>query len=131
MSEANRITREDVLNASKGMLQKQFYMIHSTPTNGIGPVMENLHAHLEHQMKMERDGIMLAAGPHWSDDEKYWDGEGTFVVRATSFAHATELAAADPMHKAGARSFKVRPWLINEGGFSLRVTFSDGKFQIA
>jgi uncharacterized protein YciI len=130
MSDANRITREDVLNASKGMLQKQFYMIHSTPTHGIGPVMANLPAHLEHQMKMEREGIMLAAGPHWSDDEKYWDGEGTFVIRANSFAHATELAAADPMHKAGARSFKVRPWLINEGGFTLRVTFSDQKVQL-
>lgn len=129
MSDANRITREDVLNASKGMLQKQFYMIHSTPTNGIGPVMANLPAHLEHQMKMEREGIMLAAGPHWSDDEQYRDGEGTFV-RANSFAHATELAAADPMHKAGARSFRVRPWLINEGGFTLRVTFSDQKVRL-
>jgi uncharacterized protein YciI len=130
MSDSKRITRDDVLNASKGMLQKQFYMIHSTPTNGMGPVMENLGPHLEHQMKMERDGIMLAAGPHWTEDEKYWDGEGTFVVRASSFAHATELATADPMHKAGARSFKVKPWLINEGGFNLRISFSDGKVQL-
>jgi uncharacterized protein YciI len=130
VSEPKRITKEDVLNASKGMLQKQLYMIHSAPTRGIGPVMENLPAHLEHQVKMEREGIMVAAGPHWSDDEEFWDGEGTFVVRATSLAHAAELAAADPMHKAGARSFRVRSWLVNEGGFNLRVTFSDGKFQL-
>ncbi len=125
-----KITREQVLDASKGMLQKQFYMVHSTPTSGMAPVMENLPVHLEHQCAMERQGIMLAAGPHWSDDEQEWLGEGTFVIRAESLAHAKEIAAADPMHKAGARSFKVRPWLINEGGFRLRVTLSDGKFVL-
>ena len=125
-----KITREQVLDASKGMLQKQFYMVHSTPTNGLGPVMDNLPVHLEHQCAMEHQGIMLAAGPHWSDDEQEWLGEGTFVIRAQSLAHAKEIAAANPMHNASARSFKVRPWLINEGGFRLRVTFSDGKFEI-
>ncbi|MEO7241462.1 MAG: YciI family protein [Variovorax sp.] len=125
-----KVTREQILEASKGMLQKQFYMVHSTATNGLGPIMQNLPAHLEHQCKMEQEGIMLAAGPHWTDDEKEWLGDGTFVIRAKSLAHAKEIAAADPMHKAGARSFAVRPWLINEGGFTLRVTFADGKFKL-
>ena len=49
------------------------------------------------------------------------------VVRAENLAHAREIAASDPMHSSGARSFTVRPWLVNEGGFNLRVTFSDGK----
>lgn len=125
-----RVTRDEVLEASKGMLQKQFYMVHSTPTDGMGPVMKNLPEHLDHQCRMERDGVMLAAGPHWTDDETEWEGEGTFVIRAGSLAEARALAAADPMHKAGARSFKVRPWLINEGGFTLRLSFSDGRFEL-
>lgn len=124
------VTREQLLEASKGMLQKQYYMVHSTPTAGLDAVMANLPAHLEHQCKIEREGIMVAAGPHWNDAENEWLGEGTFVIRANSLAHARELAAADPMHQRGARSFKVRPWLVNEGGFRLSVTFSDGKFQI-
>ncbi len=70
------ITREQVLEASKGMLQMQFYMVHSYPTAGMEPVMKNLPDHLEHQCALERDGIMLAAGPHWNDDESTWDGEG-------------------------------------------------------
>lgn len=131
MSDTNiRVTKEQVLQASKGMLQQQFYMVHSSPTAGLGPVMQHLAAHLEHQCAMERDGIMLAAGPHWTDDEQEWLGEGTFVIRAASLTHANEIAGGDPMHKAGARTFKVRPWLINEGGFKLSVTFSDGKFTI-
>ena len=126
-----KVSRDDVMQASKGMLQKQFYMVHSTPTAGMGPVMQNLPKHLEHQCAMERDGVMLAAGPHWTDDETEWEGEGTFVIRATSLAHAREIAGADPMHKAGARSFKVRPWMINEGSLQIRLSFSDGKFQLS
>ena len=103
----------------------------ATPTNGIGPVMENLQTHLEHQCRIERDGILVAAGPHWTDDEKYWDGEGMFVIRATSLVEARELAASDPMHQCGARSFVVRPWLVNEGSLQLRVSFSDGRMTLA
>jgi hypothetical protein len=127
---AMTITREQVLEASKGMLQMQFYMVHSYPTAGMEPVMKNLPAHLEHQCAMERDGIMLAAGPHWNDDESSWDGEGTFVIRARSLGHAREIASADPMHRAGARAFKVRPWLINEGSLTMRISFSDRKYAL-
>ena len=125
-----KVTREQVLEASKGMLQMQFYMVHSFPAAGLEAVMKNLSEHLEHQCAMERTGIMLAAGPHWNDDETSWEGEGTFVIRAKSLAHAREIAAGDPMHKSGARNFKVRPWLINEGGFTVRITFSDRKYQL-
>jgi uncharacterized protein len=125
-----KVTREQVLEASKGMLQKQLYMVHSTPTAGMAPVMQNLPMHLEHQCKMERDGILLAAGPHWTEDETQWEGDGTFVIRANSMAHATEIAAADPMHVAGVRTFKVRPWLINEGSLKLHLNFSNGKFTL-
>jgi uncharacterized protein len=125
-----KVTKEEILEASKEMLQKQVYVVFSTPTKGIGPVMENLATHLEHQRSIERAGVMLAAGPHWTDDERFWEGEGMFVIRAKSLEEAREIAAADPMHKCGARSFKVRPWLINEGMFNLRVTFSNGRMTL-
>lgn len=125
--ETTHVTREQVLDASKGMLQKQFYVVFSKPTNGIGPVMENVPSHLEHQCKIEREGILVAAGPHWTDDEKFWDGDGMFVIRAASIDHARELAASDPMHQCGARAFTVRPWLVNEGRLNLRIDFSTGK----
>src|ERR1700678_4311465 len=94
------VTKDDIMQASKGMLQKQFYVVHTTPTNGLGPVMENLEAHLAHQCKIEADGIMVAAGPHWTEDETQWEGDGMFVIRARSLAHAKELAASDPMHSS-------------------------------
>lgn len=122
-----KITKQDILEKTPGMLQKQLYIVHTKPTNGLGPVMENIGPHLEFQVKIEQDGVMFAAGPIWADDEETWEGEGMVVVRAKNLAHAREIAASDPMHSSGARSFTVRPWLVNEGGFNLRVTFSDGK----
>ena len=125
-----RITKDQILEASGTMLKKQFYVVFSTPANGMAPVMANLPTHLAHQCEIERRGILVAAGPHWSDDEQFWDGDGMFVIRATSLAHATELAASDPMHKAGARKFTVRPWLVNEGVLIVKLSFSDGKMTI-
>jgi uncharacterized protein len=125
-----RVTKEQVLEESGGMLKKQLYVVFSTPTNGIEPVMNNLPAHLAHQCAIERSGVLMAAGPHWTDDERFWDGDGMFVIRATSLAHAKEIAASDPMHKAGARSFTVRPWLVNEGGLVVRLSFSNGRMTI-
>lgn len=119
-----------VLDASKAMLQKQLYAIFTTPTNGLGPVFANLEAHLEYQVRIEREGIMFAAGPLWTDDEQSWEGEGLVVVRAASRHEAVAIAERDPMHISGARSFKVRPWLINEGSVTVRLDYSTQKFTI-
>jgi uncharacterized protein len=73
---------------------------------------------------------MFAAGPHWTDDEKRWDGEGMVVVRAKSLAEAQAIAAKDPMHISGARSYRVRPWLVNEGTVTIRLGFASGRFEM-
>ena len=122
-----KITKRDILEKTQQMLQKQLYVIHTTPTSGLGTVMDNIGPHLDFQVKIEQEGIMFAAGPFWADDEETWEGEGMVIIRANSLADARKIAESDPMHASGARSFTVRPWLVNEGGFSLRVTFSDGK----
>ena len=120
----------DVLEASKGMLQKQLYAVFTTPANGMGPVMENLEEHLKFQVGLEEKGIMFAAGPFWSDDGEVWEGEGMVLIRAGSLEEAREIAESDPMHSSGARTFRVRPWLINEGALTLKVRFSDGSREI-
>jgi uncharacterized protein YciI len=124
------ITKTDILNASKGMLQKDLYVVFTTPTNGLGPVMENIKPHLDFQMDLERRGIMFGAGPFWADDEHTWNGEGMVIIRAGSLAEAKAIAAEDPMHKSGARSFTVRPWLLNEGTMTIKITYSNGSRHI-
>ena len=125
-----QITRTQILNATKNMLQLQLYVIHTTPTGGMGPVMDNLETHLAYQVQMEKQGCYVAAGPHWEDDEETWKGDGMIVVRAKNLAEARQIAENDPMHSSGARKFTVRPWLVNEGSVSVRLSFSTGTYQV-
>ena len=112
------------------MLQKQLYVIFTTPADGLGPVMENVEEHLKFQISLEERGIMFGAGPFWTDDEKSWEGEGMVIVRAGSLAEAKKIAEEDPMHASGARTFTVRPWLLNEGVLTFKVRYSDGSREI-
>jgi uncharacterized protein len=114
------------LCTTKGLLAKQLWVISSKPTNGLGPILDNLEEHLAYQTKLEHDGIMFAAGPLASEDLTEWLGEGLFMYRADSLDAARKLAAADPMHSSGARSFSIREWMLNEGTYSIQVYYSAG-----
>ncbi len=119
-----------VLEASKEMLQLQLFAIFTTPTNGLGPVFAVIEEHLKFQVQLEKDGILYAAGPMWTDDGENWEGEGLVVIRATSLEEAAEIAESDPMHKSGARSFRVRPWLINEGSTTITLHNSSQTYTL-
>lgn len=123
-------TRTDILNHPAPMLKWQVYVIHTFPTDGLGPVMENIGPHLEYQQRMEKEGVYIAAGPHWAEDGETWEGEGMIVVRAGSLEEARKIAEADPMHSSGARSFRVRSWLINEGTITVKVNFATGDYTV-
>jgi len=131
MSE-NSVPAQGVIAQCKagGYLAKQLYVIFTTPAKGIAPVMANLGVHLEFQRQLELDGIMFAAGPQWTDDEREWEGDGMVVIRAASIAEARAIAARDPMHVSGARTFKVRPWLVNEGTMTIELGFATGRFKL-
>ena len=125
-----QITAQDILNVSAGCLQKQMYVYFTTPVNGLGPVMENLEDHLKFQIELEQKGIMFGAGPFWTDDEQRWEGEGMIIIRAGSLAEARKIAESDPMHASGARAFTIRPWLMNEGAVTMKITYSDGGREV-
>lgn len=120
-----------VLEASRQMLQKQLYAIFTSPTDGLGPVFANIEEHLQYQVRLESEGVLFAAGPLWTDDGTSWEGEGLVVVRAASRQEAVAIAERDPMHLSGARTFRVRPWLINEGSLTLRLDYSTQRFTIS
>ncbi|MBO0347401.1 hypothetical protein J0X15_19380 [Roseibium sp. CAU 1637] len=124
------VPASDVRTASKDMLQKQLYAIFTQPTRGLHPVFAGIQEHLKFQVSLEREGILFAAGPMWTDDEESWEGDGLVVVRASSRQAAIEIAERDPMHKSGARTFSVRPWMINEGSTTVRLDFSSQSFEI-
>ena len=123
--------KEMIATASgRGMLAKQLFVVFTEPTGDLGKVQEARAEHLKYQVEIEQKGIMFAAGPLADDSGERWGGDGMIIIRADSMEEATRIAEADPMHSSGARTFRIRPWLMNEGGFNLRVTFSDGKQRI-
>ncbi len=128
--DAKAVPKAAVMEASAAMLQMQLYAILTTPTGGIGPVLENLEPHLQFQVGLEQNGIMFAAGPLWNDEETEWCGEGMVVVRAESRDAAIAIAESDPMYRCGARSFTVRPWMINEGSMTFRLDMSSQKLKM-
>jgi uncharacterized protein YciI len=101
MAENRSVKAEEIIALSKkeGFLAKQLCVVFTTPTDGIGPVMENVKEHLAFQVRLEKEGIMFAAGPNWTDDEKSWDGDGMVVIRANSLADGKKIMQRDPMHK--------------------------------
>ena len=125
-----KVTKQDVLNASSEMLNKDLYVVFTKPENGMKAVMENLEEHLKFQVSLEKNGVMFGAGPFWEDNEIDWNGEGMVIIRANSLYHAKQIATSDPMHQSGARNFTVRPWLLNEGNIEVSLDYSTGKFKL-
>ncbi|QCB46861.1 YciI family protein [Hydrogenophaga sp. PAMC20947] len=110
---------------AKGVLAKPLYVIFTKPANGLDAVREHLAEHLRYQKDLEARGITFGAGPFANDSETEWSGEGMVIVRAASMQEARALAEADPMHRSGARTFLVRPWLLNEGSYTVTVRYSE------
>ncbi len=111
--------------SAKGLLAKRLYVILTTPTGALEALGEHLGAHLAYQKDLETRGITFAAGPFADDAEQDWSGEGMIIVRAGSLAQAKQIADADPMHMHGVRSYRIRPWLLNEGSCTLTVRYSE------
>lgn len=113
-----------------GLLAKHLYVVFTSPLNGMSPVMENLEAHLKFQGELEAKGVMFGAGPFPDDKEEKWEGEGMVIIRASSLEEARSIADQDPMHKSGARSYRIRHWLLNEGKMTLELTFSNKSHNV-
>ena len=121
------LTAEQVQEMHGKMLHKQLYIIFSEPTEKTGDRREIFPKHIEYQLKIEKAGILFAAGP-FVDAKGKPRGPGMIVVRARNMAEAKKIAEADPFHKQGYRKFRIQAWQINEGGFNLHVKFSDGSY---
>ncbi len=114
----------------KGLLAKKLYVVLTKPAGSLDAIKANLPEHLDYQLELESNGALFAAGPFADDAETEWEGEGMVILRAESLEEARRLAENDPMHKCGARTFRLRPWMLNEGSITLKVTYSNGSREV-
>ncbi len=112
------------------MLRKRLWIV---ITKAIAPpdqLSKVLEAHLQHQIRLEKDGILFGAGP-LSNPDGSSTGTGMIVIRAESEAEARAIADSDPFHSAGLRTYTLQQWSLNEGRITITVDYSDQTFKLA
>jgi uncharacterized protein len=120
----NRVEASKIIESSAPSLRMQLYVVTST-ANSLDAVKQNLAEHRAYLRSLEDQNVLFGAGPLWTDDGQYFEGDGMLIYRAASVEEATAIAQGDPMHSSGARTFKIRPWLLNDGSITIRVTLSE------
>ncbi|MFM1813992.1 MAG: hypothetical protein RLZ98_687 [Pseudomonadota bacterium] len=116
-------------NKPRKMLNKTLYVIFSEVVEGSGDRDQVKAEHYAYQFSLEDRGVLFAAGPLLGENGKP-TGTGMIVVRAASMEEAKAIADGDPFHKNGFRKYRIQPWRISEGTFSLRVKYSEGTFEL-
>ena len=110
------------------MLKKQLWVVLTRPVAPPQQVRRHLKAHLEHQIRLEKAGIMYGAGPATKPGEAA-PSFGLIVIRAKDEAEARRIAEADPMHASGVRRYELYSWSLNEGCINVTLNFSDQSFS--
>jgi uncharacterized protein YciI len=91
-------------------------------------VLRHLEAHLEHQIRLEKQGIMYGAGPATAPGAQQ-ASFGLIIIRAADEAEARRIADSDPMHSSGVRQYELYAWSLNEGRINVTLDFSDQTFR--
>lgn len=110
---------------ARGAMAFEVFVLNSTLVGAPEAAAAALPDHLAYVKSLESAGALMMAGPI-SDEAGAFVAGGMWVLKAADLAEATRLADGDPMHQKGVRQYTLRRWLINEGGMSLKLTFSTG-----
>jgi hypothetical protein len=109
------------------MLKKQLWVVMTQAVAPPDEVRRHLKAHLEHQIRLEKSGVMYGAGPATKPGD-IAASFGLIIIRAKDEAEARRIADADPMHASGVRKYELYAWSLNEGRITMTLNFSDQSF---
>ena len=113
----------------KKMLGKKLWVIMTKRVVPLEEVQKHTKAHLLHQIKLEKDGIMYGAGPAVAPGASE-ASFGLIIIRAKDEAEARRIADSDPMHKEGVRKYELYQWTMNEGRLNISIDFSDRTYRL-
>jgi uncharacterized protein YciI len=119
---------ERIKQLTEKFLRKELFVIVSKPVAPRSEHERTLPDHLEHQIRLEKAGVIFAAGPMFNEDGT--EGHGMIVIRAASFDAAKAIADSDPWFKTGVRSYTITRWMVYEGSYSVRINYSDQSVTI-
>jgi uncharacterized protein len=125
----DRIEARKVIEDSGDPVGLKLYVVTSV-ARGLDAVLEHLQDHSAYLRELEDRGVLFAAGPLWTDDGDYFEGDGMLIYRAGSVVEAQAIADADPMHASGARTYRIRPWFIHDGNIGMRLILSQSRHEL-
>jgi uncharacterized protein YciI len=125
MTESTSITTEEL---RARMLRKQLFVVITRPVKPADDVRKHFREHLEHQIRLEKAGILYGAGPATKPGDEA-ASFGLIIIRAKDEAEARRIADSDPMHSSGVRAYELYAWSLNEGAVSVTLNFSDQTFR--
>jgi uncharacterized protein len=112
------------------MLQKRLYVIFTTPLKPMSEMASILPEHLHYMIDLEKRGILFASGPFLAEDNET-PGNGMTILRVDSRAEAETIAQDDPLYKNGMRTYEIKAWQLNEGGFTITLNYSDKSYHMS
>lgn len=111
------------------MLKKKLWVIMSKPAAPLDQIRQHLQKHLEHQIRLEKQGILFGAGPATAPGAAA-AAFGLIIIRAEDEAAARKIADSDPMHASGVRVYDIYSWSLNEGRIGITIDCSDQTLQL-
>ena len=110
------------------MLRKRLWVVITKAVAPPEELSKVLEAHLQHQVRLEKEGIMFGAGP-LSNPDGSPTGTGMIIIRAESEAEARRIADLDPFHAEGLRTYTLQQWSLNEGRITVTIDYSDQSYR--
>ena len=121
---SNLETEKQVTN---GLLGLELYIIETSPARS-ERTRAVLPEHIAHQIRLEREGTLFAAGPVFAKGDDT-PTAGMIVIRASGFDEAKRIADSDPFHAKGIRTYTIRKWIVNEGAMNVKISLSDQRVE--
>lgn len=110
------------------MLRKRLWVVITKAVAPPEELSKVLEAHLQHQIRLEKEGVMFGAGP-LSNPDGSPTGTGMIIIRAESEVEARGIADQDPFHGMGLRTYTLQQRSLNEGRINITVDFSDQSYR--
>jgi uncharacterized protein len=88
----NRVEASKIIDSSAPSLRMQLYVVTSIATN-LEAVKQVLPEHRVYLKELEERDVLFGAGPLWTDDGEFFEGDGMLIYRAASVAAATAITS--------------------------------------
>jgi len=122
--------RLEALRATQ--LKKRLYTVFwiNNPESTREQHLAVLPIHLEFLLDLEQRGILFASGPLSAPESEQLAFNGITMLRAASFDEAKLIVDREPFVTHGLRTYRLHAWELNEGSFSVRLSFATGTFEV-